>query len=394
MNPSTTGWVKKYFKYRTEFAIFTGTSIESSYQKLRNIGFTYGIIDKNQLPERFSDFEYTQSELSKICFIQFAEKLFYQVNPLKNETDFMQTLLDYYNELIPQKANKLTGLFTSKNPYNKLEHIFKTRWKEGFISESKDNENIFNTLLWSVDLLTFEYFLNEGKKPKKHALSLLELLVEIVLAVKNQKVDKNENDYLLIKYLQKTLDIQVIDQDENTAAVIQQRTWLATHFLADFTVVNSWNNLEKKLKLPALTVHPFNALNFSTSILEQSTYAFQKFINQHNQEYPYFRSSNLFNNILQNSSKNIELLLHRNKKRLLKEVQKNTKLMGLLVDSTYRELNKSEKKMVKKQLIEVCKTIPSLTIFVLPGGSLILPLVLKFIPQLLPSSFNENNEEV
>lgn len=393
MNPSTSGWVKKYFKYRTDFAIFTSASLEANYQQLRHIGFPYGIIDKNQLPERFGDFEYTQSELSKICFIQFAEKLFYQVNPLKNETDFMQTLLDYYNELIPQKTNKLTGIFTSKNPYNQLEHIFKTRWKEGFISESKDNENIFNTLLWSVDLLTFEYYLNQGKKPKKHALGLLELLVEIVLAVKNQKVDKNENDYLLIKYLQKTLDIQVIDQDEEFVTIAQQRTWLATCFLADFTVVNAWNNVEKELKIPVLTVHPFNTLGFSTADLELSIGAFQDFLNRHKQEYPYFRSSNLFNNILQNSSKNIELLLHRNKKRLLKEVQKNTKLMGLLVDSTYRELDKSEKKMVKKQLIEVCKTIPSLTIFVLPGGSLILPLVLKFIPQLLPASFNENNEE-
>ena len=51
------------------------------------------------------------------------------------------------------------------------------------------------------------------------------------------------------------------------------------------------------------------------------------------------------------------------------------------------------KKKVKKQLLDVCKTIPSLTIFLLPGGGLLLPILIKFIPQLLPSAFNENLED-
>ena len=49
-----------------------------------------------------------------------------------------------------------------------------------------------------------------------------------------------------------------------------------------------------------------------------------------------------------------------------------------------------EKKKVKKQLLDICKSVPSLTIFLLPGGGLLLPILIKFIPQLLPSAFNEN----
>jgi hypothetical protein len=64
--------------------------------------------------------------------------------------------------------------------------------------------------------------------------------------------------------------------------------------------------------------------------------------------------------------------------------------MVLLAYSTQRDLDKNEKKKVKKQLLDICKTVPSLTIFLIPGGSLLLPLLIKFIPQLLPSSFNEN----
>ncbi|RZN76658.1 MAG: hypothetical protein EVB12_06305, partial [Winogradskyella sp.] len=39
------------------------------------------------------------------------------------------------------------------------------------------------------------------------------------------------------------------------------------------------------------------------------------------------------------------------------------------------------------------KSIPSLAIFMLPGGMLLLPLFVKFIPKLLPSAFDENRIE-
>ncbi|WP_258932024.1 LETM1 domain-containing protein [Flavobacterium oreochromis] len=61
--------------------------------------------------------------------------------------------------------------------------------------------------------------------------------------------------------------------------------------------------------------------------------------------------------------------------------------------STIRELNPEEKKKVKTQILDICKTIPSLTIFLVPGGSLLLPILIKFIPKLLPSAFNENLDQ-
>jgi hypothetical protein len=67
--------------------------------------------------------------------------------------------------------------------------------------------------------------------------------------------------------------------------------------------------------------------------------------------------------------------------------------MMLLANSTRRDLDEKEKKKIKKQILDICKTIPSLTIFLLPGGSLLLPLLIKFIPTMLPSSFNENLED-
>ena len=52
--------------------------------------------------------------------------------------------------------------------------------------------------------------------------------------------------------------------------------------------------------------------------------------------------------------------------------------------------SKAEKKRVKTQLLDICKSVPSLAIFMLPGGGVLLPLLIKFIPELLPSAFNDN----
>lgn len=93
------------------------------------------------------------------------------------------------------------------------------------------------------------------------------------------------------------------------------------------------------------------------------------------------------------TTESVGVLINRNKKRLIKEIRQSKELMHLLAKSTHKDLDKDEKKKVKKQLLDICKTVPSLTIFLLPGGALLLPILIKFIPKMLPSAFNENSDE-
>ena len=86
----------------------------------------------------------------------------------------------------------------------------------------------------------------------------------------------------------------------------------------------------------------------------------------------------------------VDKLISRNSKRLRKEVMQSRELMVLLSKSTMRELSAEEKKKVQKQLLDIFKSIPSLAIFLLPGGAVLLPIFISLIPRLLPSSFDEN----
>jgi hypothetical protein len=118
-----------------------------------------------------------------------------------------------------------------------------------------------------------------------------------------------------------------------------------------------------------------------------------EFIAKYKKEIPYFNYSNPVKHFYDQTTQTVVKLITRNKNRLVKEILESKELMVLLAYSTRRDLDEKEKKKVRKQLLDICKTVPSLAIFLLPGGSLLLPIFIKFIPTLLPSSFNENLQE-
>ncbi|MFC4269280.1 LETM1 domain-containing protein [Polaribacter marinivivus] len=86
----------------------------------------------------------------------------------------------------------------------------------------------------------------------------------------------------------------------------------------------------------------------------------------------------------------IKELLHRNKLRLYQELSQSKEAMHLIRKSTHAKLTPEEKEKIKIQLIDICKSIPALAVFLLPGGALLLPLLIKLIPDILPSAFRDD----
>ena len=87
----------------------------------------------------------------------------------------------------------------------------------------------------------------------------------------------------------------------------------------------------------------------------------------------------------------IKELLQKNKKRLLQELKQSKEAMHLIRKSTHSKLSSEEKEKIKIQLLDICKSIPALAVFLLPGGALLLPLLIKLIPDILPSAFRDDS---
>lgn len=84
-----------------------------------------------------------------------------------------------------------------------------------------------------------------------------------------------------------------------------------------------------------------------------------------------------------------------NRDKVYEEIRETKELYSLLLKlSSGEQLTSKEKVAAKSQLLDICKTVPSLAIFVLPFGSVLLAVLIKFLPfNILPTAFNEPPEE-
>ncbi|ARV05845.1 hypothetical protein BTO04_03635 [Polaribacter sp. SA4-10] len=90
------------------------------------------------------------------------------------------------------------------------------------------------------------------------------------------------------------------------------------------------------------------------------------------------------------SVEEIKTLLLKNKLRLAQELKQSKEAVYLIKKSTHSHLTEEEKKKIKIQLLDISKAIPAFAVFMLPGGALLLPILIKLIPDILPSAFKED----
>lgn len=86
------------------------------------------------------------------------------------------------------------------------------------------------------------------------------------------------------------------------------------------------------------------------------------------------------------------LAITTNLNRIVQEVRETGEVARLLTAASVRPLSAEEAEKVKNQLLDICKTIPALAIFALPGGALLLPILIKALPfNILPTAFQASD---
>ena len=121
--------------------------------------------------------------------------------------------------------------------------------------------------------------------------------------------------------------------------------------------------------------------------------AIQSFVLSNQSDSLFLKGKNNVELMLTGAGKRWAKILGRNKDKLAVELKNSKELVSLISKSTQQDLTKDEKETVKEQFLDLAKTIPSLALFMLPGGAVILPVVLKLIPSLVPSAFVNNKIE-
>lgn len=397
INPSTSGWIDKFF-YKQKFSeqAINETS-DSFYDKVRNTGFIYGHIISFEIEKPINTKDWFKEEISKVALLNTLFGVYALTKKETNTENFISETVAFYNQMHPEGFNLFKKILPKNNPSLTLEKIIDERVQTNDSIISKNFSHLVTNALLFMDVLAFRQYIIHGAIPEKYLKKIEETIVNIVTLALKIKSNKTQYDDLLIKLFEASIRYSKFSKDSVQNLESLQLGYftneLEKKYLIDIAGMALWSDgvIENN---EAYFLHKLaETIGISDSFVNQSIKNTNDFITEHKKDIPYFNYSNPVKHFYDQTTQSVVTLVSRNKNRLVKEIVQSKELMLLLAYSTRRDLDEKEKKKVKKQLLDICKTIPSLTIFLLPGGSLLLPILIKFIPTLLPSAFNENLEK-
>lgn len=394
INPSAVGWIDKFFLKQKTSLLPTEMHPDVFYKKVRETGFIYGHIVSFDTTFEIVKKGWLQNEISKVALLNTLYGVYVLTTQENNQENFVSKVVSFYNEMNPQGFSLLKKILPDDSKSVTLEKIIDSRVQTNIDIISKNFSHIVTNALLFIDVLAFRQYLVHGKIPEKYLKKIEEAIISIVSLALKTKSTKSKYDDLLIKLFESSVryskfsKVDIKNLEELKLDFFTKE--LEQSYLIDMAGMALWSDgvIENN---EAYFLHKLAELmgvpdDFVTESIEKTN----EFITKYKKEIPYFKYSNPVKHFYDQTTQTVVTLITRNKNRLLKEIIQSKELMLLLAYSTRRDLNEKEKKKVRKQLLDICKTIPSLAIFLLPGGSLLLPIFIKFIPTLLPSAFNEN----
>ena len=394
MNPSSSGWINKFgHLVNQESSPFE--DFDSLYGELKENGFVYGV---HLNISSFIAVEHTLSE-DEIAKINLLTALYFTYTFEVGKTDFeafVKKIFEYYQSLNVNRVSFLNKILTGSKTESQLEKLIDSRiyLSDNTFSRALGN-SLTNSLLY-VDILIFMIYLRGNKNVMEHAQLLEYVTINIVYHALNSK-ETHESDAKLIQLLGSSLTYVDLDEakfDGNYSDLLTQNfTKNERDYFLDMACLTIWEDKTLDYTEMDYIFGLGKDLEISKKEVESQLDFVQRFFEKNKDKIAYLSNKNLAVQFYDGMSKNVSKLILRNSKRLKKELTESRELVALLSKSTVKDLSAEEKKKVQNQLIDIFKSIPSLAIFMLPGGAILLPIFIKLIPKLLPSAFDENRIE-
>lgn len=387
MNPSASGWIDKLGSLiKGKETVFK--SMDSLYYRLRDIGFIYGMNLETLL---YFDEEnaWSEDEIAKINLIVALFHI-YKIELGSNDYEaFIKKLIEFYHQLNTDE----NPVYIYNNSKIKLETLIHHRV---FIDDSiitKTFTKVLTNSLLFIDVLAFKMYIINDEHPTLHAKRLENIVINLTYHTLNSKEEKSLYDKQLVKLFESSISYN----KEEISFDGSYRDELNIHFnkyehkyFLDLACLAAWDDHSLEYKESEFIYGIGKDLKFNHEIITESINYVENFFEVHKDNLELLRNSNPVKQLYDNSAKLVNKLIRRNSKRLLKELSESKELLFLLTKSTNKDLSPEEKKKIRDQLLSIFKAIPSLAIFALPGGAILLPFFIKLIPKLLPSAFDDN----
>ncbi len=424
------GWLKRYLQNRREQILASGAgnvrarmdaylgSEDYLYRTLQPTGLIYGY------PSGFPDLiirstkNWSTKTYTRVLLAEsyFNVGLYHLLDPGKDPEAVSQEIASDIRafSLAVQPRHDQQGrtvLGARRQPLDQLEYIFENRvlirndWRNFWTS-------FFHNSLVFLDLILFNHWMNDRSEEaltlmRDYRQKLRMSVLQVIAASAWADGEINAEERELFYYFKESADLperirKTAEQYLTTEVTLDQldlgqvSTWLQQKYLLELAILTTLSH-QLKTRVETEFLSQLTAkLGLAQTELDQSLVVIEEFVAKNRGQLHYLQGRQAYQQVSNMLLFQMRQELRKNQKRIQREIRESKELVHLLTKSTREELSPEEWERVRRQLLDVLRTVPAFTIFILPGGSVTLPILLKLFPKswLFPSSFGLDEEDL
>jgi hypothetical protein len=415
LSPGAKGWIQKYFDLveRGEISLYLERPEETRklgfmHLTLGHSGIVFGYPLQMIFAKDLDDSKWTLEEKLKLLLFE-AHLFMYQQIYVDNELDqeaFLLSLTNFYRHHNASGVSRLFKVFRKESNEEMLESVLAKRVDiKSNLFENKWWVNSLSNAFAYLDVILFDDFEHKRKDEalKSYHNYAENALTAITLSIYSDGViEAKEMD--LFHFFLASANLDEDDRDVvlerfkkgatlNDFSFFVNNHWLFKRFLFDISIMTILATHEAQPEEVAFLREFSNHLEIDDDDVDSSIRMVENFVLKSEGQVAYLSDGSKYDKVYKSFSVRWTKVISRNSDKLKMELRESKELVALIRKSRSQELSVEEKEMVKTQFKDLAKSIPALTVFMLPGGAVLLPILLKIIPDMIPSAFQSNKIE-
>lgn len=426
MNPSEKGWLKPFIAHKKHTLRIPAAapslrlirkvqdSYEFLYQLIQPTGLMYGHpISFIGAPHPLN-LEWSEKDKIKVLLAEgyIMSGMYFHYDPEKGMLQTMEDVLmdirNFYQQNPTLFAGSSRSIFGRRTEtIDQIEYILDRR-----ISIRYDWRNFwtsfFHNSLLFFDLIMFVQWMEHpilipGDVQKERRYNLRMNLLRVIAAAAHADAEVQTEERELFNYFLQSANLPQSEKKKASNFIVEGiklddldlqdlHSWILKKYFLELAILTTWSNRSVSDKEEIFIRKLAHQLDLTLDDLEESSLSVRKFVMACWDQVHYLQIKQNYRIVSERMVGRMRTIVKKNQRLISQEIQESKELVSLLRKSRSQNLTANEKEKVRDQLLDILRTIPTFAIFMLPFGSLTLPLLLKIIPKhiLYPSSFREN----
>jgi len=426
MKPSNKGWIKDYLAYLNgpqnahEFNMHLFDEFselpddKKLYKLVQPSGLMYGypVRPYGNYPLRINNWD--EADRTKLILLDclINESILFSSDCIDTQKQFndyvhhtIESIFNFYQEHVLRHDQVKLRHKKHRSESELVESILDQR----VLVKSKITKNFWagffqNSLLF-LDVFYFRQWLQSSGDRKDEALYenqenlRLSILQTIASAAWANDVIEQEEKALFKFFLQSAnlnSEKEHIAEDMLKSASrgehiqhVEHKPWIIKKYMLELAILTVWADRKVEQSEKEYIKKLSNEMQFSPEELDTSMLAVESFVISHWNQIHFLQSKHDMLIIKDRFSQRLMRIATKNKDAFVQEIHESKELMQLMVKMTRERLSNKEKEIVRAQLVDLLKTLPTFVIIALPGTFFTLPLLLKLLPKkAFPSAFS------